>query len=369
MANPSFSVSAVLAIVIIGLIVSIALSQSQINSINTRIATIAPSSSSGILVGACNVSSPIDALCNSTTKSWVYFCSSGQFYDCNGTSWLYIGNLTGPSGVGDYFPFVLSGYVNPNSDLIIPSNALYVELSDINVKSLILLPDTFLSSFMLHEYFNTSVPFVIDNTLFQIYPNLTTLTIFFTATQANIFTFSSTFFQGVPPNTRFHLELVASSSSLQQSVTLNNVANISFFEFGGFGEDTIGNITLNSFPSLEIGSRSLTSIGAISGSFQEFDSNGHHAYLEIYLCPRLSTIGSLLGVRFVGLLGGASFQNNNLTSTTVSQILIDFDVNNQTGITLALDGGTNAGLASLSTAGTTAYNNLLAKSWNILINP
>lgn len=64
----------------------------------------------------------------------------------------------------------------------------------------------------------------------------------------------------------------------------------------------------------------------------------------------------------------STFSNCALTAQSVNNILISWDVNGATGLTAGIDGGTNAGLSSLSAAGTTAYNNLIAKGWTITIN-
>lgn len=57
--------------------------------------------------------------------------------------------------------------------------------------------------------------------------------------------------------------------------------------------------------------------------------------------------------------------NNQLTQTSVDQILIDLDTNGVTGGTVYLSG---TGNAARSSASDTAYNSLIAKSWNISTN-
>jgi len=76
------------------------------------------------------------------------------------------------------------------------------------------------------------------------------------------------------------------------------------------------------------------------------------------------TTGTLIASAFSN-----AFTDCALTAQSVENILVSLDTNGATGITLGINGGTNAGQASWTTAATTAYNNLIAKGWTITANP
>ena len=57
-----------------------------------------------------------------------------------------------------------------------------------------------------------------------------------------------------------------------------------------------------------------------------------------------------------------------LTAQSIENILVSLDTSGSTGVTLSLDGGTNAGKSTWSTAANTAYDSLIAKGWTITFN-
>ncbi len=67
---------------------------------------------------------------------------------------------------------------------------------------------------------------------------------------------------------------------------------------------------------------------------------------------------------FTGLID-VRFRANSLTETSVNNILIDLDNNDQLNGDCRLDGGTNAAPTG---AGITAKNNLIAKGWSVSTN-
>ncbi len=57
-----------------------------------------------------------------------------------------------------------------------------------------------------------------------------------------------------------------------------------------------------------------------------------------------------------------------LTAQSIENILVSLDTNNQSNIQLGIDGGTNAGQSTWTTAANTAYTNLINKGWTIAFN-
>ena len=57
-----------------------------------------------------------------------------------------------------------------------------------------------------------------------------------------------------------------------------------------------------------------------------------------------------------------------LTAQSIENILVSLDTNGATGITLSIDGGTNAAKTTWSAAAVTAYDNLIVKGWTISFN-
>ena len=73
-----------------------------------------------------------------------------------------------------------------------------------------------------------------------------------------------------------------------------------------------------------------------------------------------------------GTLVSNSFQstwfNCALTAQSIENILVSLDTNGASNITLGINGGTNAGKTTWSTAAVTAYDNLIVKGWTISFN-
>ena len=74
----------------------------------------------------------------------------------------------------------------------------------------------------------------------------------------------------------------------------------------------------------------------------------------------------------MGALGASAFNgtwlNCALTAQSIENILVSLDTNGATGITLSIQGGTNANTSTWSAAANAAWLNLDAKGWNITQN-
>ena len=66
---------------------------------------------------------------------------------------------------------------------------------------------------------------------------------------------------------------------------------------------------------------------------------------------------------------GGAFLNCALTAQSIENILVSIDTANTSNGTLSLNGGTNAGQSTWTSAATTAYNNLIGRGWTISANP
>ncbi len=64
----------------------------------------------------------------------------------------------------------------------------------------------------------------------------------------------------------------------------------------------------------------------------------------------------------------SAWTNCALTAQSIENILVSLDTNGATGITLSIDGGTNAAKTTWSAAAVTAYDNLMVKGWTISFN-
>ena len=73
-----------------------------------------------------------------------------------------------------------------------------------------------------------------------------------------------------------------------------------------------------------------------------------------------------------GTLVSTAFSNSwiacALNVASIENILTSLDTNGQSNITLTIDGGTNAGKSTWTTAANTAYDSLIAKGWSITFN-
>ena len=75
------------------------------------------------------------------------------------------------------------------------------------------------------------------------------------------------------------------------------------------------------------------------------------------------TTGTLIASAFNG-----TWRDCALTAQSMENILVSLDTNGATGITLGINGGTNAAKTTWSTAAVTAYDNLIVKGWTISFN-
>lgn len=75
------------------------------------------------------------------------------------------------------------------------------------------------------------------------------------------------------------------------------------------------------------------------------------------------TTGTLTATAFDNAWSGCA-----LTAQSIENILVSLDTNGASNITLGVDGGTNAGKTTWSTAANTAYTNLITKGWTITFN-
>ena len=88
-------------------------------------------------------------------------------------------------------------------------------------------------------------------------------------------------------------------------------------------------------------------------------------------CPALTTwpanffdvTGTLLATAF-----NLTWRNSGLSAQSIENILVSLDTNGQSGITLAIQGGTNANSSTWSAAADSAYISLVAKGWTITQN-
>jgi hypothetical protein len=88
-------------------------------------------------------------------------------------------------------------------------------------------------------------------------------------------------------------------------------------------------------------------------------------------CTKLATFPANM-FDTTGTLSATAFQNAwstcALTAQSIENILVSLDTNGATGITLGIDGGTNAAKTTWSAAAVTAYDNLITKGWTIAFN-
>jgi len=118
-----------------------------------------------------------------------------------------------------------------------------------------------------------------------------------------------------------------------------------------------GCISLTSFPLLDA-SKVSTFYGAWVGcsSLADFPAN------------MFDTTGALSSASF-----GTTWSGCALTAQSIENILVSLQTNQavsgKTGVTVSLDGGTNAAKSTWSAAANTAYDDLVAASWVINHNP
>ena len=110
--------------------------------------------------------------------------------------------------------------------------------------------------------------------------------------------------------------------------------------------------SLTSFPLLDTSSvTSFTSAWRDCTSLADFPAN------------MFDTTGTLVATAFTN-----AWLNCALTAQSIENILVSLDTNGATGITLNINGGTNAAKTTWSAAAVTAYDNLIVKGWTISFN-
>ena len=106
---------------------------------------------------------------------------------------------------------------------------------------------------------------------------------------------------------------------------------------------------LTSFPLLNTSSGAdFRSAWAFCSSLSDFPAN------------MFDTTGALIAAAF-----NNAWRNCALTAQSIENILVSLDTNGATGITLSIDGGTNADTSTWSAAANAAWLSLDAKGWNI----
>ena len=110
----------------------------------------------------------------------------------------------------------------------------------------------------------------------------------------------------------------------------------------------------------------LVSFPAISCASMTRCDSGWLACTSLTTFPAnmFDTTGTLASAAF-----NNAFKNCALTAQSIENILTSLDTNGQSNIALDIDGGTNAGQSTWSTAANTAFSNLQTKGWTITYNP
>jgi len=119
-----------------------------------------------------------------------------------------------------------------------------------------------------------------------------------------------------------------------------------------FGSAWYNCLNLTSFPLLN------TSSGTdFSYAWQNCSS------LTSFPANMFDTTGTLVATAFTN-----AWTSCALTAQSIENILVSLDTNGATGITLGINGGTNAAKTTWSAAAVTAYDNLIANGWSINFN-
>ena len=109
---------------------------------------------------------------------------------------------------------------------------------------------------------------------------------------------------------------------------------------------------LTSFPSIDVSSGTN-----FNAAWQGASS------LNAFPANMFDTTGTLIATAFQ-----STWFNCALTAQSIENILVSLDTNGASNITLGINGGTNAGKTTWSTAAVTAYDNLIVKGWTITFN-
>ena len=107
-------------------------------------------------------------------------------------------------------------------------------------------------------------------------------------------------------------------------------------------------------------------------SFPLIDTSSGTSFFATWLnCSSLTSFPANM-FDTTGTLGSTAFYLSwtscALTAQSIENILVSLDTNGATGITLSINGGTNAAKTTWSAAAVTAYDNLIVKGWTISFN-
>jgi hypothetical protein len=145
--------------------------------------------------------------------------------------------------------------------------------------------------------------------------------------------------------TNFH-NTWASCTGLTSFPLINTAAGTYFYQ-------TWNNCTsLTSFPSI-----SFAAATSLENAWRGCSN------LATFPANMFNTTGTLAATAF-----SLAFQDCALTATSIENILTSLVTNGQSNITLTLNGGTNAGAATWTTAANTAYATLISRGWTITRN-
>jgi hypothetical protein len=176
--------------------------------------------------------------------------------------------------------------------------------------------------------------------------------------------------------------LIVTSSGISFASAWNGCSGLSSFPLIDTSSGTNFNNAWQNCSGLSSFALIVTSRGTIfssawngcSGlsSFPAIDfGNGTIFFRSWYKCSGLSSFPANM-FDATGTLSTNAFNNAwfdcALTAQSIENILVSLDTNGASNITLNINGGTNAGKTTWSTAANTAYTNLINKGWTISFN-
>ena len=153
--------------------------------------------------------------------------------------------------------------------------------------------------------------------------------------------------------------LIDTSSGTNFRFTWNGCGDLTSFPL----IDTSSGTNFSSTWNLCSGLTSFPLIDTSSGT-NFFSAWNNCGSLTSFPANVFDTTGTLVSLGFQN-----TWRNCALSVQSIENILVSLDTNGSTGITLNINGGTNAGRSTWTSAAETAYNNLGAKGWSISINP
>lgn len=151
------------------------------------------------------------------------------------------------------------------------------------------------------------------------------------------------------------------SSILSNIVTFNGTAGTASVLLPMTGTvETVRTLSTNIFSNNAYGSIDVPTSGTYYFSYAWQNTSS-----LTYFPPNMfDTTGTLVSGAFsVSWTGGA------LSAQSIENILVSLDTNGQSGITLGINGGTNAAKSTWSVAAVNAYDSLVLKGWTISFNP